>query len=81
MDVSNFEIEVLYELKADIYSTNRFYPSDFTSQYVALDFYYKKSHFPAFNVADSAITVGAALMIIDMIIELKNKRTAGTVTH
>ncbi len=39
-----------------------------------LDFYYGRSHFPAFNVADSAITVGAAFMIIDMLIELKQKK-------
>jgi signal peptidase II len=31
-----------------------------------LDFYWGSAHFPAFNVADSAITVGAAMMIIDM---------------
>jgi signal peptidase II len=30
-----------------------------------LDFYYASWHFPAFNVADSAITVGAALLILD----------------
>jgi signal peptidase II len=30
-----------------------------------LDFYYGAWHFPAFNVADSAITVGAALLILD----------------
>lgn len=30
-----------------------------------LDFYYQQHHWPAFNVADSAIFVGAALMIID----------------
>lgn len=28
-----------------------------------LDFYWGTAHFPAFNVADSAITVGAALML------------------
>ena len=32
-------------------------------------------HFPAFNVADSAITVGAALLILD---GLRGKRTAGS---
>ncbi len=30
-----------------------------------LDFYYQTYHWPAFNVADSAIFIGAALMIID----------------
>ncbi len=30
-----------------------------------LDFHWSTSHFPAFNVADSAISVGAALMILD----------------
>lgn len=30
-----------------------------------LDFYYASWHFPAFNVADSAITLGAALLILD----------------
>ncbi len=30
-----------------------------------LDFYYAGWHFPAFNVADSAISVGAALLILD----------------
>lgn len=30
-----------------------------------IDVYYRDWHWPAFNVADSAITVGAALLIID----------------
>jgi signal peptidase II len=30
-----------------------------------LDFYWNSSHFPAFNVADSAISVGAALLLLD----------------
>jgi signal peptidase II len=30
-----------------------------------LDFYWRGWHFPAFNVADSAITLGAACLIID----------------
>ncbi|WP_295645359.1 signal peptidase II [uncultured Methylibium sp.] len=32
-----------------------------------LDFHWGGSHFPAFNVADSAISVGAALLIFDEI--------------
>lgn len=35
-----------------------------------IDVFYKSWHWPAFNVADSAICVGAVLLIIDMI---KNK--------
>ena len=27
-----------------------------------LDFYWKNSHFPAFNIADSAITLGAMIL-------------------
>ena len=38
-----------------------------------LDFYYASWHFPAFNVADSAITVGAALLILD---SLRKKESA-----
>ena len=30
-----------------------------------LDAYYQQWHFPAFNVADSAITVGVAMLLID----------------
>ena len=41
-----------------------------------LDFYYKYHHFPAFNVADSAITVGAALLLIDFFIEWMQKKNA-----
>lgn len=32
-----------------------------------LDFYYQSYHFPAFNVADSAISIGAVMMAIDLI--------------
>lgn len=32
-----------------------------------LDFYWGNWHFPAFNIADSAITVGAVMLIVDMI--------------
>ncbi len=31
-----------------------------------IDVYYKNTHFPAFNIADSAISVGAGIMILDM---------------
>ena len=30
------------------------------------DVYYRAWHFPAFNIADSAITVGAALLVLGM---------------
>ena len=38
-----------------------------------LDFHYAGWHFPAFNVADSAITIGAICMILD---ELRRVRSA-----
>jgi signal peptidase II len=31
-----------------------------------IDVYYKTYHYPAFNIADSAISLGAAFLIIDM---------------
>ena len=34
-----------------------------------IDFYYGSWHWPAFNIADSAITVGAVIFIIDSIID------------
>jgi signal peptidase II len=37
-----------------------------------LDFYVNTNHWPAFNVADSAIFIGAALMIIDSFKKEKN---------
>ena len=39
-----------------------------------LDFHWSGWHFPAFNVADSGITLGAALIIVDGIL---NHRSAG----
>lgn len=32
-----------------------------------IDFYWGNWHFPAFNIADSAITIGAAMLIVDMV--------------
>ncbi|MDD3250645.1 MAG: lipoprotein signal peptidase [Smithella sp.] len=43
-----------------------------------LDVYLGASHWPAFNVADSAITVGAVLMIWEMLRNRKSKPTPAT---
>jgi signal peptidase II len=50
----------------------------FSYDYVVdfLDFYIGINHFPSFNVADSSITVGAFLLIIDIIIEMKQENNA-----
>ena len=39
-----------------------------------LDFYWDSYHFPAFNIADSAITCGAALMLWDNVINNKAEK-------
>jgi signal peptidase II len=39
-----------------------------------LDFYWGGWHFPAFNVADSAITVGAACLILDELLRVRRGR-------
>ena len=41
-----------------------------------LDFYIGAWHWPAFNVADSAISIGAALMIWEMLVS--RKRTSSS---
>ena len=45
-----------------------------------LDFYAYGWHYPSFNVADIAITTGAGLLILDMILEsrrLKQRESSG----
>ena len=39
-----------------------------------LDFHIANYHWPAFNVADCAITIGAILLIIDEFMLSKNKK-------
>ena len=40
-----------------------------------LDFHWKQAyHFPAFNVADAAITVGAACLILDELLRVRRER-------
>jgi signal peptidase II len=36
-----------------------------------LDFHWQRWHFPAFNVADSAITIGAACLILDELLRVR----------
>ena len=43
-----------------------------------LDFYVGGWHWPAFNVADSAITIGAVLMIWEMILNRGKKESASS---
>ena len=39
-----------------------------------LDFHYTGWHFPAFNIADSAISMGAACLIMDEILRVRRSR-------
>jgi signal peptidase II len=39
-----------------------------------LDFHWRHWHFPAFNVADSAITIGAACLILDELLRVRRAR-------
>jgi signal peptidase II len=39
-----------------------------------LDFHYAGIHFPAFNLADSAISLGAACLILDELLRVRRGR-------
>jgi signal peptidase II len=39
-----------------------------------LDFHWRGMHFPAFNVADSAISIGAACLILDELLRVRRGR-------
>ena len=39
-----------------------------------LDFHYGGWHFPAFNIADAAITIGAICLILDEILRVRRAR-------
>ena len=41
-----------------------------------LDFYWGSAHFPAFNVADSAITIGAGCLILDEVMRGSEKNNS-----
>ena len=40
-----------------------------------LDFHYADWHFPAFNVADSAITIGAVCLVLDELLRVRRSRS------
>lgn len=44
-----------------------------------IDFFVGNWHFAAFNIADSAISCGAALLILDMLLDARRQRDAGKV--
>ncbi len=54
----------------------------FSMNYVVdfLDFFWKTHHFPAFNIADSSITIGAVFLIYETIIATKKKEDSVTRT-
>ena len=41
-----------------------------------IDFYWGSWHFAAFNIADTAITIGAGLLILDSILQWRRERAA-----
>lgn len=40
-----------------------------------IDVYYKQFHWPAFNVADSAITIGVCILIVDMVLTGRREKS------
>ena len=40
-----------------------------------LDFHWKTMHFPAFNIADSAITIGATCLILDELLRVRRAKS------
>jgi len=44
-----------------------------------LDFYLGRYHWPAFNVADSCISVGVGLLLLDMLLEWRRESKTGGV--
>ncbi len=40
-----------------------------------LDFHWRSMHFPAFNIADSAITVGAVCLILDELLRVRRAKS------
>ncbi len=45
-----------------------------------IHFHWNGAYFPAFNVADSAITVGAACLLLDALFEGRRKPDANTIS-
>lgn len=39
-----------------------------------IDVYYQQWHWPAFNIADSAISVGAVMLVVDAVLEGKKRK-------
>jgi signal peptidase II len=45
-----------------------------------IHFHWDQAYFPAFNMADSAITVGAACLLLDALFEGRRKPNANSVS-